>query len=62
MIKLAERAKLIFLIRERKITLFVSEWKPLMDFLLKKWKNEVMINVLDDLKEGNSDVNLERVK
>lgn len=33
---LAEMEKLIFLSREKTITAFISNWKSLMDFLLKK--------------------------
>lgn len=39
--KLAEMAKLTNLIREKTVIIFIADWKPRMDFLLKKGK---MIN------------------
>lgn len=48
MVERAEMAKLTCLLRERSITTFFSDWNPLMDFLLKKEGNELMIYGFDD--------------
>lgn len=50
MTELAKVAKLICLITERSTTIFISNWKPLMDIFLKKDKNEVVIDEFGDLK------------
>lgn len=46
--ELAEVAKLTSLIRERTITTFISGWNILMDFLLKKEENKLVIYGFDD--------------
>lgn len=48
--ELAVMAKLTFLIREWTIIAFNSDCKLLMDFLLKKEENELVIYRFDDYK------------
>lgn len=40
--EVAEMTELTYLITERSTTIFISQWKPLMEFLLKN-KNERLI-------------------
>ena len=44
----AEMDKLTSLIRERTLSTFIDDWKPLMDFLHKNEKNELVIYGFDD--------------
>lgn len=45
--ELEEMAKLTCLVRERTITAFISDWKPLIAFLLKREKSEIVIYGFD---------------
>lgn len=48
MMELAEMAKLTSLIREKTISTYIADWKPLMDFLHKtEKKNKLMIYGFD---------------
>lgn len=44
MLEVAEMTELTYLITERSTTIFISQWKPLMEFLLKN-KNERLIYI-----------------
>lgn len=48
MTEIAEMEKLICLPRESSTIIFVNNWKPLMGFLLKKEKNELVIYGIDE--------------
>lgn len=47
LVEVAEMAKLICLIREKAMTLFIAAWQRLIDFLHESEKNELAIYGFD---------------